>query len=72
MTGQGIRWKKGSTGTIKFVDYRFVKDLELRSDTCCCCCVRSELEIYADHKDSVRYSVTIFLRISFLLFFLSF
>ena len=38
----------------QFVDYRFVKDLELRAQPrCCCFCVSKELLIYADDKDSV-------------------
>jgi len=38
----------------QFVDYRFVKDLELRAQPrCCCFCVGKELLIYADDKDSV-------------------
>ena len=63
MTGQGVRWRKNRAaldccGDIEtqFIDYRFLKDLELRREPkCCCCCVGSELLIYADDKDSVRY-----------------
>ena len=62
VTGQGIRWRKNRAaldccGDIEtqFIDYRFMKDLELRREPkCCCCCVGSELLIYADDKDSVR------------------
>lgn len=61
ITGQGIRWRKNRAaidccGDIEtqFIDYRFLKDLELRREPkCCCCCVGSELLIYADDKDSV-------------------
>ena len=39
----------------QFIDYRFLKDLEIRKEPkCLCCCVGSELLIYADDKDSVR------------------
>ena len=63
MTGQGICWRKNHAaldccGDIEtqFIDYRFLKDLELhREPKCCCCCVGSEFLIYADDKDSVRY-----------------
>ena len=62
VTGQGIRWRKNRAtldccGDIEtqFIDYRFMKDLELRREPkCCCCCVGSELLVYADDKDSVR------------------
>ena len=38
----------------QFIDYRFVKDLELRQQPrFCCCCVGKELLIFADDKDSV-------------------
>ena len=38
----------------QFIDYRFLKDLELRKDPkCLCCCVGTELLIYADDKDAV-------------------
>ena len=38
----------------QFVDYRFVKDLEIiRQPKCCCFCVGKELRIYADDKDAV-------------------
>ena len=63
MTGQGIRWRRNRAtlnccGDVEtqFIDYRFLKDLELRREPkCCCCCVGSELLIFADDKDSVRY-----------------
>jgi len=43
-----------STEETQFVDYRFVKDLELRAQPrFCCCCIGKELLIYADDKDSV-------------------
>jgi len=43
-----------STEETQFVDFRFVKDLELRAQPrFCCCCVGKELLIYADDKDSV-------------------
>ena len=39
----------------QFIDYRFMKDLELRRDPkFCCFCRGNELLIYADDKDSVR------------------
>ena len=39
----------------QFIDYRFLKDLELRKEPrCCCFCVGQELLIYADDKDAVR------------------
>ena len=64
ITGQGIRWRRNRAtldccGDIEtqFIDYRFLKDLELRREPkCCCCCTGSELLIYADDKDSVRYA----------------
>ena len=38
----------------QFIDYRFLKDLEIRKDPkCCCCCVGTELLVYADDKDAV-------------------
>lgn len=38
----------------QFIDYRFLKDLEIRKDPkCLCCCVGTELLIYADDKDAV-------------------
>jgi len=43
-----------STVETQFIDYRFVKDLELRQQPrFCCCCVGKELLIYADDKDAV-------------------
>ena len=37
----------------QFIDYRFLKDLELRKEPkCLCCCVTHELVIYADDKDT--------------------
>ena len=43
----------------QFIDYRFLKDLELRKEPkCCCFCVGQELLIYADDKDSVRQVTT--------------
>ncbi len=40
----------------QFVDYRFVKDLEIiKQPRCCCFCVGKELRIYADDKDAVRW-----------------
>jgi hypothetical protein len=61
VTGQGIRWRKNRAtldccGDIEtqFIDYRFLKDLELRSEPkCCCFCIGKELLIYADDKDAV-------------------
>ena len=39
----------------QFIDYRFLKDLELRKEPkCCCCFVGQELLIFADDKDAVR------------------
>ena len=39
----------------QFIDYRFLKDLELRREPKCLCCFEGqELLIYADDKDSVR------------------
>ena len=61
VTGQGIRWRKnrpainccGEVET-QFVDYRFVKDLEIiKQPKCCCFCIGKELRIYADDKDAV-------------------
>ena len=38
----------------QFIDYRFLKDLELRQQPrFCCCCIGKELLLYADDKDSV-------------------
>lgn len=38
----------------QFIDYRFLKDLELRKEPkFCCFCVGKELLIYADDKDAV-------------------
>ena len=62
VTGQGIRWRKNRAalnccGDIEtqFIDYRFLKDLELRKEPkCLCCCVGTELLVYADDKDTVR------------------
>ena len=61
VTGQGIRWRKNRApvnccGDVEtqFIDYRFLKDLELRKEPkCCCFCVGQELLIYADDKDAV-------------------
>jgi len=61
VTGQGIRWRKNRApinccGDIEtqFIDYRFLKDLELRKEPkCCCCFVGQELLIFADDKDAV-------------------
>lgn len=61
VTGQGIRWRKNRApinccGDVEtqFIDYRFLKDLEIRkTPKCLCCCVGKELLIYADDKDSV-------------------
>lgn len=40
----------------QFIDYRFLKDLELRREPkCCCFCVGKELLIYADDKDATAY-----------------
>ncbi len=40
----------------QFVDYRFVKDIEIvKQPRCCCFCVGTELRIYADDKDAVRW-----------------
>ena len=40
----------------QFVDYRFLKDLEIiKQPRCCCFCVTKELRIYADDKDAVTY-----------------
>ena len=63
VTGQGIRWRKNRAALdccgdveTQFIDYRFMKDIELRREPkCCCFCVGSELLIFADDKDSVRY-----------------
>ena len=49
-----------SADETQFIDYRFMKDLELREiPRCLCCCVGKELLIYADDKDAttVRQSV---------------
>ena len=62
VTGQGIRWRRNRAALnccgdveTQFVDYRFVKDLELRKEPkCLCCCVGTEVLIYADDKDTVR------------------
>ncbi|XP_048581049.1 uncharacterized protein LOC116614205 isoform X2 [Nematostella vectensis] len=60
VTGQGIFYKKeppcglftGSVST-EYMDYRFLKDLELkRTNKFCCCCTANELEIYSDDHDS--------------------
>lgn len=61
VTGQGIRWRKNRAAAnccgdveTQFVDYRFLKDLELRKEPrFCCCCAGHQLLIYADDKDSV-------------------
>lgn len=61
ITGQGIRWRQNRAainccGNVEtqFIDYRFMKDLELRQDPkFCCFCRGNELYIYADDKDSV-------------------
>jgi hypothetical protein len=61
VTGQGIRWRKNRAAInccgdveTQFIDYRFLKDLEIRKDPkCFCCCVGTELLIYADDKDAV-------------------
>lgn len=61
VTGQGIRWRKNRASLnccgdveTQFIDYRFMKDLELRKEPkCLCCCVGSEVLIYADDKDSI-------------------
>ncbi|XP_031550776.1 uncharacterized protein LOC116288165 isoform X2 [Actinia tenebrosa] len=60
VTGQGIFYKKEPpcglfTGSVttEYMDYRFVKDLELkRTNKFCCCCTANELEIYADDHDA--------------------
>lgn len=61
VTGQGIRWRKNRAplnccGEVEtqFIDYRFLKDLEMRQEPkLLCCCVGKELLIYADDKDAV-------------------
>ncbi|XP_064384259.1 uncharacterized protein LOC135333263 [Halichondria panicea] len=61
VTGQGIRWRKNTSSIdccgeveTQFVDFRFLKDLEIRKQPkFLCCCVGSELLVYADDKDSV-------------------
>ncbi|XP_003385689.1 PREDICTED: uncharacterized protein LOC100634434 [Amphimedon queenslandica] len=60
ITGQGIRWRRNRAAInccgdveTQFIDYRFLKDLELRKEPkCCCFCVGKELLIYADDKDA--------------------
>ena len=38
----------------QFIDYRFMKDIEMREiPRCLCCCVGKELLLYADDKDAV-------------------
>lgn len=66
VTGQGIRWRKNRArvnccgeNETQFIDYRFLKDIELREiPRCLCCCVGKELLIYADDKDSVTVHQT--------------
>ncbi|KAL5480090.1 hypothetical protein EMCRGX_G023712 [Ephydatia muelleri] len=61
VTGQGIRWRRNRAAIdccgdveTQFIDYRFLKDLELRKEPkCLCCCVAHELVIYADDKDTI-------------------
>lgn len=39
--------------TTEYMDYRFLKDLELkRTNKCLCCCTSNELEIYCDDHDA--------------------
>ena len=48
-------------GKTQFIDYRFMKDIEMREiPRCLCCCVGRELLLYADDKDatSVRQSAS--------------
>lgn len=68
VTGQGIRWRKNRAAInlcgeneTQFIDYRFMKDIEMREiPRCLCCCVGRELLLYADDKDatSVRQSTS--------------
>ena len=63
ITGQGIHQRDipstshcCSNTETQFVDYRFLKELELhREPKCCCCCVGTELLIISAKQDSVRY-----------------
>ena len=55
----------------QFVDYRFLKDLEIiKQPRCCCFCVGKELRIYADDKDAVTY-VTLIIIIIIIIIILS-
>ena len=42
------------TADTEFIDFRFMKDIELQKQArFCCCCVGYHLRIYADDKDTV-------------------
>ena len=39
----------------EFIDYRFMKDIEVQKQArFCCCCVGYHLRIYAEDKDTVQ------------------
>lgn len=59
VTGQGIFYKDEPSccfccGTVnqEYIDYRFLKDLELKESRFCCCWRAKILEIYSEDKDS--------------------
>ncbi|KAL5479820.1 hypothetical protein EMCRGX_G023406 [Ephydatia muelleri] len=60
ITGQGIRYRKNpatldccGAAETEFIDFRFMKDIELQKQArFCCCCVGYHLRIYADDKDT--------------------
>ena len=56
ITGQGIFYRIVppcsciQTVTQEYIDFRFLKDMELRSgNTCLCCCMRHQLLLYAEN-----------------------
>ncbi|CAH3034731.1 unnamed protein product [Porites lobata] len=59
VTGQGVFYKREPPCGLwtevrtEYMDYRFFKDLELKTTRkCLCCCTATELEMYVDDHDS--------------------
>lgn len=59
VTGQGVFYKRVPPCGLwmevrtEYMDYRFFKDLELKTTrTCLCCCTATELEMYVDDHDA--------------------